>query len=291
MWYIQQNWCAFPLFDCKAVLLCSVCAFITFFFPHLDYMNVSLLTLLLHHHPLPPALWFSLLSPASPTSALQTRLVCLGTISPTPARSANHTYYNTTISFHRFQNVIVVEKKKHCKVLRTTGFYLWHNKDAPQSHVWFYFSSLGSLPWQTRLCCCSRWDVCTCCMSKMFHDFSGRMFLWCELPTCILFGGFCSNTGPHLCDCIRCTEVALTHTCVWARDLVQSAILSPRQCGCNARGGHERPSQHHLPLSGAWWELSFCLWGYRVYPETSRINSLCVRVKCSHFCCLVELIF
>ena len=49
------------------------------------------------------------LYPAFLTSTFQTRLVLHAPISDS---SANYTYYNITISFHHFQNVIVGELKK-----------------------------------------------------------------------------------------------------------------------------------------------------------------------------------
>lgn len=76
-------------------------------------------------------------------SAFQTRLVLHTPISDC---SASYSYY-ITISFHHFQNVVESIARSS---FRTTGFYLWHNKDAPQSGVWgflliglIFFSRVG----------------------------------------------------------------------------------------------------------------------------------------------------
>lgn len=46
-------------------------------------------------------------------------------------------FHISQTSFSHFQNVFVGELKKSARSsFRTTGFYLWHNKDAPQSLIW-----------------------------------------------------------------------------------------------------------------------------------------------------------
>lgn len=67
-------------------------------------MNVSLLTFILN--PSTPHPDFQFFTCVSFLSIFQTRLLLHTPISDC---SANHTYYNITISFHHFQNVIVGE--------------------------------------------------------------------------------------------------------------------------------------------------------------------------------------
>lgn len=153
MWYIKQNWCAFPLFDfvnqfCHAARLCihfiRLFVFFSLMVTWLFFCFSSYST-----RPLPIL------------TSVFTTVLCISFLSAFRTRFVYHippffhfwllSQRKITIGFDHFQNVNVGElkwkEKKHARSsFRTTGFYLWHNKDAPQSDVWcilFVFFLVG----------------------------------------------------------------------------------------------------------------------------------------------------
>lgn len=133
MWYIQQNLCAFPLFDCVKQF-CPAClhSFHIFFFSQLGiWMNVFPLTFILN--------------PSTPYPNLNFHHCTLHFLPlhfpnpPCPPHSHFWLLSQLYILYHNqlppFQNVVESIARSS---FRTTGFYLWCNKDAPQSGVWVF---------------------------------------------------------------------------------------------------------------------------------------------------------
>lgn len=120
MWYIQQNWCAFPLFDgvklfCHAACLCVV--FIRFFFSHMGSMNECSANS--HAQPVHPLSCLQLppLYPASlPKPALSSTLPFL------TAQPTIHTIISQSASTIFRMSLLVSKNKKKkkknkCKIL------------------------------------------------------------------------------------------------------------------------------------------------------------------------------
>lgn len=74
---------------------------------------------------------------------------------------------------------------------RTTGFYLWHNKDAPQSHVWF----LIGLCFPPPLVGCLYRLVCLHCLCA---DSRQECHLGCTVRLFLVFCFICRWARHHL---------------------------------------------------------------------------------------------
>lgn len=147
MWYIKQNGVHSPCLESSFVVqhVCAFCFFVFCFSLSYGYLNVSSChssssnapspfypsfdphCAALHFLPLLSKPAFVLHTPGFPFLLSQPYII----------------YHNQLRPFSECHCWWVKSARSS---FRTTGFYLWHNKDAPQSHVWFLIGLCFSPP-------------------------------------------------------------------------------------------------------------------------------------------------
>lgn len=167
-----------PCFDCKAVCFRHVCHLFHFFFFFFVTSGVHKSTshrwTFFQVNPSTPSIPSFNAPPHPGISYLSFSEPALSSTPPLPTAHPSVHNYNP-IGFHRFQNVVESIARSSFK---TTGFYLWHNKDAPQVGVWFSLLisliSILSHGWSVVPSCLTAGGSCVC----IFWISGNLLFFW-----------------------------------------------------------------------------------------------------------------